>query len=357
MRTLIVMAGFFAIAGVALAAAPQPTTVVHAPAPVRALAQDGGMLGWLGGDGKKCNGVHLLGGGHTSVLPQPPNSSMTCHWAISNGAVHLAVAADANAAIWTLHEKRSDFVMAAQVGGKEIEVDRLAHADSTGWWLGGITGGGSTLAYSAVDVEYVDPLACGSGGSCKKKIAGGGIDLVTAGQTAGQKKALPGAGPALDPAVSNGRIAYIPATTVAKDGSPASSSGAVVQVRDASNGTLISRAKPVGVPLAVGLSAHVLAVLSRNVHFLRLSWFDPATGHKLGGVGVPVQTAPLLAVNDQFVVYRFGRTLRALVLATRHSHPLGKTAPQYLGLSLDAGRLVWAENHSTYGLLRALSLH
>ena len=55
-------------------------------------------------------------------------------------------------------------------------------------------------------------------------------------------------------------------------------------------------------------------------------------------------------MSDQFVVYRFGRTLRALVLATRHSHPLGKTALQYLGLSLDQGRLVWAENHSTYGL-------
>ena len=30
----------------------------------------------------------------------------------------------------------------------------------------------------------------------------------------------------------------------------------------------------------------MLAVLSRNVHFLRLSWFDPATGRKLGGAVV-----------------------------------------------------------------------
>jgi hypothetical protein len=44
------------------------------------------------------------------------------------------------------------------------------------------------------------------------------------------------------------------------------------------------------------------------------------------------------------------------VLATRHVKPLGKTATQYLGLSLDQGRLIWAENHRTYGLLRALSL-
>ncbi|HEY2353644.1 MAG TPA: hypothetical protein VGH79_01930 [Gaiellaceae bacterium] len=351
MRALVVTVGFLAIAGIASAAAPQPTTLVRTPAPVKALAQDGGLVAWLGGDSKKCNEVHLNGNGSTKILPQPPTSSMTCRWAISAGTARLAIAATADAALWTLHESRSDFVMTAQVGGKEIQVDRLAHGDGTGWWLGGTTGGGSTLAYSAIDVEYVDPLACGSGGSCKKKIAGGGIHLVTA----GQKAALSHAGPALGLSVSNGRIASIPATTVAKDGSPATSSGAPIRVRDVSNGALVSTAKPVGVPLAVSLSTHVLAVLSRNVHFLRLSWFDPATGKKLGGIGVPVQTTAI-AANDQSIVYRFGRTLRALVLATRHSHPLGKTATSYLGLSLDAGRLVWAENHSTYGLIRALTI-
>jgi hypothetical protein len=351
---LITAAAFFAIVGIASAAAPQPTTLVRTPAPVKALAQDGGLLAWLGGDGKKCNAVHVTGNGSTYVIPQPSSSSMTCHWALSSGTVHLAIAAGAAAALWTLHESRSDFVMTAQAGGKEIEVDRLAHANGTGSWLGGIAGGGNTLAYSSVDVEYVDPLACGSGGSCKKKIApGAGIDLVTA----GQKTALPKAGPALGLAVSNGRIAYIRATTVAKDGSPTSSSGATVPVLDVSNGTVVSQAKPVGVPLAIGLSSHVLAILSRNVHVLRLSWYDPATGHKLGGIGVPVGTAPTIAVSDQDIVFRFGRNLRALVLAKRHVHPLGKTAANNLGLSLDNGRLVWAENTKTAGAIRALSIH
>ena len=296
--------------------------------------------------------VHLDGGGRNFVLPQPSNTSMTCHWALSSGGRALAVATDAAAALWTLHEPRSDFVMSAQVAGREIEVDRLAHTNGTGWWLGGISGSGVTLAYSSVDVEYVDPLGCGSRGSCKKKIAGGGIDLVTA----GQKVALPKAGPALALAANNDRIAYIRATTVAKNGAPASSPGAPVPVEDVSTGTIVSQAKPVGVPLAVGLSSHVLAILSRNVHFLRLSWYDAATGEKLGGIGVPIQTAPELAVSDQFVVFRFGRNLRALRLSTRHVHPLGKTAQNYLGLSLDSGRLVWAENHKTFGLIRALPI-
>lgn len=352
MRALIVTAGVLATAGMALAAAPQPTTIVRSPTPVKALAQDGVMLAWLSGNAQKCNVVHMTGGGHTYILPQPSNTSMTCHWALSNGPVHLAIATDANAALWTLHERSSDFVMTAQVGGKEIEVDRLAHADGTGWWLGSIAGGESTLAYSSVDVEYVDPLACGSGGSCKKKIASGRTQLVTA----GQKTVLPGAGPALGLSVSNGRIAYYRATTVTKAGAPTSSAGAVVLVEDISDGGVV-KARPPGVPLAVGLAPHVLAVLSRNNGFLRLSWYDPATGRKLGGIGVPVQSAATLAVSDQFVVYRLGRNLRAVVLATRHVRPLTKTAASYLGLSLDQGRLVWAENTSTSGRIRALLLH
>jgi hypothetical protein len=350
-RALIVMAGILVVVGVAAVAAPTPTTLVRTPAPVQAVTQDGGLLAWLGGDGKKCNSVHLSGHG-SFVLPQPPTGSMTCHWALSPSAEHLALAADASAVLWTLHERRSDFVMTAQVAGREIEVDRLAHVDNTGWWLGNIAGGGSALAYSAVDVEYVNPLSCASGGSCKKKIAGGGIDLVTA----GSKTPLPNAGPALGLAVSNGRIAYIQATTVAKSGAPASNAIANLLIRNLPNGTLVSQAKPVGVPLAVGLSPHVLGVLSRGTRNLRLTWYDAATGHKIGGIGVPLQTTAI-AVSDQFIVYRFGHTLRSLVLATRHSHPLGQTVTTPVGLSLDQGRLVWAENHVTYGLVRALPIH
>ena len=351
-RALIVIAGLLALAGVATAATPTPTTIERTPAPVHALAQDGGLLAWLAGDGTHCNTIHITGGGNTSVLPQPPSGSMTCHWDLSHGVEKLAIAAGASAALWTLHERGSDFVMSAQVGGDEVRVDRLAHqANGRGWWLGGTTGGGTTLAYSSIDVEYIDPLACGSGGSCRKEIAGGEIDLVTA----GQKTVLHGSGPALDLAVSNGRIAYVPATTVVK-GVPASTLSAKVQVVDVSNGSGVSQANPVGVPLAVGLSAHVLAVLSRGTKSLRLTWYDPATGQRLGGIGVPALTASELAVDDQAIVYRFGRVLRALVVATRHVRALGVTAPAHLGLSLDEGRLVWAENGSVSGKIRALSM-
>ena len=352
LRALLVIVGLLALAGIASAATPTPTTIEKIPGHVAALAQDGGLLAWLSGDGTHCNTIHLTGDGNTYVLPQPPSGSMTCHWDLSHGTEQLAVAAGASAALWTLHQRGSDFVLTAQVGGDEIRVDRLAHqSNGAGWWLGGTTGEGTTLAYSAIDVDYIDPLACASGGSCKKKIADGGISLVSDGQTS----PLPNSDPAIDLAANNGRIAYVPATAVVK-GTPASSPSAAVRVVDVPSGTVISVANPVGVPLAVGLAPHVLAVLSRAAR-IRLTWYDPTTGQKLGGIAVPDTTAPEIGVDDQVIAYRYGRVQRTLVLATRHVRALGQTAPAFLGLSLDEGRLVWAENGSSSGRIRALSLH
>jgi hypothetical protein len=123
-----------------------------------------------------------------------------------------------------------------------------------------------------------------------------------------------------------------------------------VQVEDVSDGTVVSQAKPVGVPLAVGLSSHVLAVLSRAASKMMLTWYDPATGVKLGGLAVSAKTAPALAVDDQVIVYRVGRVLHAVAVATGRAHVLAKTALGSVGLSLDQGRLVWAETHRIRGL-------
>ena len=352
-RALLVTAGFLIIAGVAAAAAAPPTTIVRSPSPVAAVTQDGGLLAWISLNRTKCNAVHMTGDGNSYVLPQPLNGAMTCRWSLAVGVPRLAIAAGASAALWTLRERGSNWVVTAQVGGGEIRVDRLTHqSDGTRWWLGGISGGGTTLAYSSVDVEYIDPLACGSGGSCAKEIAGGGIELVSG----GQKTPLPHSGPALGLAVSNGRIAYVPATAVSQAGAPVSSASATVEVADVSDGTAVSQANPVGVPLAVGLSPHVLGVLSRAAGKKRLTWYDAATGAKLGGIAVPATTSPVLAADDQVIIYRVGQYLHALTLATGHAHVVGRMALGAIGLSLDAGRLVWAESGQSSGRIRALSV-
>lgn len=359
MRLLIATVGLLAVAGVAAAATTQPPqTLSRSTAPVDAVVQDGGLVAWLSGGNSKCNAVHVLSpDGTTQALPQQTTASMTCHWDLSAGQPQLALAAGASAAIWTLHENGSvpyDYVMEAQFGGKEQEIDRLGHeSDGTGWWLGGVAGAGDTLAYSAVDVEYVDPLGCASGGSCKKKIAAGGIQLVSGGHAT----ALLGSSPALDLAVSAGRIAFVEATTVdRKSGAPAPSRSAAIEVTDAQDGTLVSQAQPVGFPLAIALSARMLAVLTRSNGTDQISWYDAEDGVEIGSVGVPGNTALQIAANDHEVVFRVGRTIRGIALATGQIRILARATTDAVGLSIARGRLVWADNSGNTSLIQALIL-
>jgi len=355
-RILLATVGLLAVAGVAAAATGQPQTLSHSTAPVDAVTQDGGLVAWLAGNGSKCNVVHVLEPDGTEVLPQPTTASMTCHWDLSVGQPQVALAAGASSALWTLHENGSipyDYVMEAQFGGREVQIDRLAHeSDGTGWWLGDIVGGGATLAYSKVEVEYVDPLGCASGGSCKKTIAGGGIEVVSNGQATPLLDGVP----ALDLSLAAGRIAFVQATRVDKTGAPAPSRNAAIEVANAQQGTLVSQAQPDGVPLAIALAPRILAVLSRNSSSDRISWYDADDGLEIGSVAVPRITSPQLAASDRAVVFRVGRTIRRVALATSRIRILAREAPTSVGLSLSRGRIVWAENTGGAARIQALSL-
>jgi len=349
------------LAGSAAAANPTAHTLRKSPSgPIAAIAQDGSMAAWFTSGGTRgCDEVHVLSPGkHDRSLPQPESQSMTCQWSLVAGQSQLAIASRTSTALWTLHENGPsplDFVLAASIGGPERHIDTLAHAsDGTGEWLGGVAGAGKTLAYSWDDVEYVDKLGCLSGGSCKEKIADGGIRIVTrTGDTA-----LPGAQPALQIAASSGRIAYVPATTV-KAGRPSTSTNNTLQIVDATTGSAVGQASLHGFPLAIALSTHVLAVLTtQGTAHDRISWFSATDGTKLGSVVVSGQAAPQLAASDQLVVYRVGLQLRDVSTHTGRLGKLVKTGPNYVGLSLARGRLLWAENqnHNRSGRLRALAV-
>jgi hypothetical protein len=347
------------LAGSAAAANPTAHTLRKSTnGPIAAVAQDGGVAAWFTSAGTRgCDEVHVLSPGkHDRILPQPTSGTMTCQWTLVGGQSQLAVAARTSTALWTLHENGpspSDRVVAASFGGPEREIDKLARAsDGTGEWLGGVAGSGKTLAYSWDDVEYVDKLACLSGGSCKEKVANGGIQLVT--RTTDTP--LPGAEPALQLAAAAGRIAYVPATTV-KAGRPTTSATNTLQIVDATTGSPVGQASLHGFPIAIALSSHVLAVLTtQGTPHDRISWFSATDGTKLGSVVISGQAAPQLAASDQLIVYRVGFQLRDVSTRTGNLGKLVKTGGNYVGLSLARGRLIWAENHNHTGRLRALTV-
>jgi hypothetical protein len=356
-RALLATAGLLVLTGSAAAEPPSVHTLrKSASGPIEAVAQDSYSAAWFTSGVQGCDEIHVLSPGKPDrTLPQPSSDSITCRWNLTDGQSQLAYAARISTALWTLHESGPvpfDIVLTAPIGGPERQIDRLAHAsDGTGLWLGSVAGSGKTLAYSWNDVEYVDKLGCLSGGSCRRKIADGGIRIVTP----TGKSSLPNVGPALQLAASAGRIAYVPATRVPANRAGASTNG-FVNVVDGTTGVQISSAAVHGVPAAIALTPHVLAVLTQRGPKDRIVWFSATTGTKLGSVLVSHRAAPQLAASDQLIVYQLDRTLYGVSTVNSSIRVVAKTAPTAVGLSLANGRLVWADNRVDSGRLRALAV-
>ena len=359
MRAIVAAAGLLLLAGSAIAGRPTAHTLrKSARGPIEAIAENNGVAAWFTASTKTCNVVHVLvPGKHDRTMPQPLSTSNTCGWDLTDGQSQLAVASRMSTGLWTLHQSGPqpfDDVLAASFGGPERTVGSLHHtSDGTGQWLGGVAGAGRTLAYSWDDVEYVDPTGCiGGTGSCKQKIADGGIRLVTKNSVT----PLPGAEPALQLATSNGRIAYIPATIVRGD-RPSATTNASLPIVDAASGEVLGQPKVHGIPIAIALSSHVLAVLTTSAGpHDRISWFSAADGTKLGSVLIAPTAAPQLAASDQLIVYRAGRLLRDVSTHGKRLEKLVQTGLNCVGLALAHGRLIWAENHNGTGRLRELAV-
>jgi hypothetical protein len=149
-------------------------------------------------------------------------------------------------------------------------------------------------------------------------------------------------------------LAYVPTGLIGKGGRPLPSADLPIDVVTTATGTRIASVVPQGVPIAIALSAHVLATLEQTSLGLRLAWYDPATGHVRGAVPVPKTTAPSLTASDELVVFHVGRSLRAVSVATHRVRILASAAAPPIGVSLEGSRLAWAENLPHAARIRAL---
>ena len=360
MRHLLAALGVASLVGSGSSGPGVQTLYRSTHAQITAFAQDGQLLAWFSRGGGHCNAVHLLSlRGVQVTLPKPGTNNVTCRWTVGKAPIGLAVAAGSGAAaLWTLHESASvdlDYVIGAGVAdARERRFDQLAHTRAgAGLWLGGISGAGTTLVYSLATVGYVDQVACLSGGSCRRRLTGGGVHRIV-----GRRNPLvPGTRAALEVAASAGRIAYVRAAHVGAGGRPVANARLRLEIRRAKGGKLVSRPRPDGVPVALALSPRMLAVLARTGRRLHVSWYSVASGRRLGKVAVPRRTTPQLAATDRLVVFRVGRVIEAIDLASHRAHKLIKAAATPVGLSLEGTRLAWAENlKGGTGRIRALYL-
>jgi hypothetical protein len=355
MRALLVVAVGLA-AGVAHTAPATPkirTLYVPPPGKIAAFAQDGPLIAWFT-KGKPCNTVHVLSLANGLQVPLPTQGgahNVTCKWDVRS-TVGLALAG--TSVLWTLRESAPipfDYLVSAAVADqRERRLQEVAHTKrGSGLWLGGIAGDGSTLVYAVTSVDYKDEAGCLAGtGSCELEVAGGGVYRVVG----RQPELIAGTGAAVAVAASETNVAYVPTSTVGKEGSPAPD--LQIDVVDTSTGKPISSITPQGTPIALALAPHVLATLEQTPLGLRLAWYVPETGAPSGSVPVARAASPELTATDQLIVFRVGRSLRAVDVTTHSVRTLGATAAPPIGLSLEGGRLAWAENVNGTGRIRAL---
>ncbi|HEX5247887.1 MAG TPA: hypothetical protein VFW41_12245 [Gaiellaceae bacterium] len=357
--------------------AGQVQTIYTSPAhrTIAAFAQDGALVAWFAprprADSKGCNEVWLwqLGSARQPLPAEgPKNHNVTCGWQVPAGSpVGLAVAGNggAPALLWTLHESAAqalkfDYVLGATVADpRERRFQEVAHANhGAGLWLGGVAGSGGTLVYAVAQVAYRDQVACLSTpkepGACDLKVTDGGIYRIV-GRKAPIK--IDGAKPAVMVAASSNDVAYVPASGAATaDGRPLASAAVPVEVLDVDSGSRVASVSVQSTPVAIGLSTTVLAVLGRSAGRLVLDWFDVVTGKPLGSLKLPLGAAPTLSVSDSTIVFRVGRSIRAVAVHGKHVRAVARAAATPIGLSIAGDRVAWAENVAGRGRIRAVTL-
>jgi hypothetical protein len=363
MRVLLAAAVSLVAAVVSAAgAAPRTQTLYsRASGTISGFAQDGGIIAWFTPGVRACNAVHVkqIDNGLTRDLPKQGDAhNVTCRWNVGRSVVSLAIARDKPNLIWTLHENTPlefDYLVGAAVGDRrERRFQQLAHTPrGAGLWLGGTAGDGATLVYGVTSVDYKDEAGCLAGtNSCALKIVqqGGGVYRVVDGQ---KLKLIPGTSAAVAVATSGRRVAYIAADSIAKNGSPVAGADLPIEVVDSVSGRKIASITPQGTPIAVALSAHVLATLERTPLGLRLAWYAPGTGSPSGSVPVAIATSPTLSVSDQIAVFHVGRSIRGVEIATGRVRTFVTAAAPPIGLSVEGNRIAWAENLKHGARIRA----
>ena len=363
MRVLLAAAVSLVTAVVSAAGAAPGTQTLYSRASgtIAGFAQDGGIIAWLTPGARACNAVHVrqISNGVKANLPMQGDAlNVTCHWPVGHSLVSLAIAGNKPNVLWTLHEDAPlefDYVVGAGVRDRrERRFQQLAHTTrGAGLWLGGIAGDGSTLVYGVTSVDYIDEAGCLAGtDTCALKIVqqGGGVYRVIDGQ---KLKLIPGTTAAVAVAASGGRVAYIQADSIGKDGRPVAGADLPIQVVDSGTGRVVSSITPQGTPIAVALSAHVLATLERTPLGLRLAWYTPETGSPAGSVPVAIATKPTLSVSDRIAVFHVGRSIRGVEIATGRVRTFVTAAASPIGLSVEGNRIAWAENLKHGARIRA----
>jgi hypothetical protein len=327
--------------------------------PIRAFAQDSNRFAWV--DRKWRLEAHKLGSKTKTALVGTARPYVG-----GNNTVTPQLALAGSRVAWTRNGGGNDFetaVFARQADGKakaRIVFNTAAdRTERTGTYFGALSAGGSTLAFTTVDYECVDPNDCSKLAANPSRV-GGAFRVVGTSREA----QVPNAPGSLESAVSAGRIAVLSApkelspTEISDVSSPSlGRPGSRVEIRNATTGGLVSSFTPAGTVRALALTGSVAAVVDDLGNGTRqIERYSATTGALLGSTGNVAAGSTLSAAGNTLVYAATGEKIEAMAATTGAQQQLAVSPAPPIGLSIVGKRVAWAVNEHGHGQILALTL-
>ncbi|HEY2310781.1 MAG TPA: hypothetical protein VGH46_06665 [Gaiellaceae bacterium] len=336
-----------------------PRTLLKTNTPIRAFAQDSSRFAWV--DGKWHVDAHKLGSKAKTLLIG------TAHpYTGGTETVTPQLALAGSRVAWTRNGGGNDFetgVFVRNAGAKakaRLVFNTAADREErTGSYFGALAAGSSTLAFTTVHYQCVDPADC-SELAAQPSGAGGAFRVIGTSRTA----QVPNAPGSLDLAVSAGRIALLRApalispTEISDVSSPSLvRPAATVEIRNVTTGALISAFTPPGTVKALALTGSVAAVIDDlGDGTTQIERYDATTGALLGSTGDIAAGNTLAAGANTFVYSVGGGKIEAMDATTGAQRVLAVSPAAPIGLSIAGKRVAWAVNEHGHGQVLALTL-
>lgn len=340
----------------------QPQTLVRVrvdysdAGPVYGFAQDRNMLVWAAEEAQQKN----------CPLVRSRDLSSRSQTVIGEAGDYMCdeygfwIAAAGTRALWAGFEPANHPIGSIVVGGRGQTPRRVGGLASdyseSGDVVVDVVGDGTTLAYATVFVVPNDWDACYPEDSpraktCRFRVRGGVVKRIE-----GTKAiSIPRVAASAAIAVSAGKLAIVPAdlrwghVLHARENGP-------LEIRDVRTGRLALDLRPRGEVVAVALSKTVVAALVREGGVQRLEVYDLQTGARRSSVPVGAKAAPELSAAGTAVVYHDRKVIRILRAGEQTTWLVAIAAGEPFDLSIEGGRVVWAENKHGEGRIQAMHL-
>jgi hypothetical protein len=221
-------------------------------------------------------------------------------------------------------------LFAARGAAKASTLLKVSSNDSGGAQVAGIAGDADGFAYGEAVVDPTTPDYVAF------RVVGGGVFSV---DSHGKPRRLPGVPPAYVFARGVQRVVVEPVATDVNQSAALRPSN-VIEIRNASDGSLVQSLSVAGVRAAAVNRATVALLVGRTLRRYRIS-----DRSQLGSTTLPPSTAQELETDGTVAVARSQHSILVVNLMTGHLRSLPVPAPwQPTGVSIVGATLVWSES-------------